>query len=108
MPDSNGIGFFVSDSASETVLSPCFVYDDGDAVGQVQAAIVWTHGQTDTVAFGEKIVYLGGEAFGFRTEDEKVSGAKCRCGKQVWPCVVKANMRDGAGDSLCRNASQFL
>ena len=81
MPDSNGIGFFVSDSASETVLSPCFVYDDGDAVGQVQAAIVWTHGQTDTVAFGEKIVYLGGEAFGFRTEDEKVSGAKCRCGK---------------------------
>ena len=77
MPKTNRA--FVLHAAGKSVLSPCFVYDNGNAVGQVETPVIGSHRKPDTVCFLKKLVNFGGKLFCFGTENKEISGHESGC-----------------------------
>jgi hypothetical protein len=57
-------------------LPPSFVHHHGNAVGQIQAAVVRAHGQAQAVLRGDGVQHVGGQAAGFGAEQEGVTGSE--------------------------------
>ena len=60
----------------EPLLSPCLEDGHGHGVGQIQAAVVGTHGQAQQVVGAQAVLYVVGQAL-CRSEERRV-GKECR------------------------------
>lgn len=56
------------------LLSPCLEDGHGYGVGQVQAAVVGTHGQAQQVVGAQAVLHVLGQAGGFAAKDQAVAG----------------------------------
>lgn len=61
---------FVLHAAGKSVLSPCFVYDNGNAVGQVETPVIGSHRKPGYGVFPEKTGEFRGKALLFGTENK--------------------------------------
>lgn len=68
-------------AARKPLLSPSLKHHHGDAVGQIQAAIIRLHRQADTLCGFELRQYFSRQATRFRAENKHVAGLKCTCCK---------------------------
>ena len=58
----------------EPLLSPCLEDGHGHGVGQVQAAVVGTHGQAQQVVGAQAVLHVLGQAGGLAAKDQAVAG----------------------------------
>lgn len=63
------------------LLPPRFKHHHGNAVGQIQAAIIRLHRQTDALCGFELRQDFSRQAARFRAENKHVAGLKCTCSK---------------------------
>ena len=61
----------------KSVLSPSLVGDDGHRVRQVQAALVGTHGQAQTLRERKAFANVHGQTAGLRSKHKPIAGLKC-------------------------------
>ena len=68
-------------TANKPILPPSLKHHHGNAVGQIEAAIIWPHGQADTLCGFKLRQYFIWQAARFGAENEHVAGLKAARGE---------------------------